>query len=282
MLSRFLFLLALLLPVAADGAPQRIVSLAPSVTELLFALDCGERVAARTEASTYPPEARSFPSVGTYDRPSAERALAVRPDLCLGVADGTPPAFAGKMGEAGVSVSLLEMDDIASLPGCLRELGRMLDVPEKAEALASQAERRLAEAERAVAGARAAGMAAPSVLILVQEAPPMAAAEQTFLGSLVSRAGGSCAVQAHGRLRYPVLGREAMAALAPDIVLSCAMRGGPDAPAMQEADAAGIFPDLAGARLWRVSPDIFTRPSLRALDALDMLVRIFCGTGGPQ
>ena len=90
---------------AQDNAfPQRIISLAPSVTELLFALDCGSRVAGRSTNSTTPHEARDIPDVGPYNRPSAEKILALHPDLCIALRDGTPATVIRQLRRAGTGL----------------------------------------------------------------------------------------------------------------------------------------------------------------------------------
>ncbi|KUK61647.1 MAG: Putative ferric ion ABC transporter, partial [Synergistales bacterium 57_84] len=81
-------------PVAAGQgpAPERIVSLAPSITESLFAIGAGDRVAGVTDHDVFPEEVRAIPSVGGYYDPSLERILALSPQLVIGIA-----TFHGKL-----------------------------------------------------------------------------------------------------------------------------------------------------------------------------------------
>jgi len=67
----------------AEGMPQRIVSLSPALTEMLFALNCGDRVVGRTDACNYPADAKSLPEAGHFGDPDAERVLRLKPDLIL-------------------------------------------------------------------------------------------------------------------------------------------------------------------------------------------------------
>lgn len=101
----------------------------------------------------------------------------------------------------------------------------------------------------------------------------MAAAQGTFISHIIENAGAVCTVAAQGNAAYPVLGREDLARLAPDVVLVSSMdsdRGSPP----KRIDGAGLSPELASARVYAVDADLFTRPSLRALDALEQLVDI--------
>ena len=113
----------------------------------------------------------------------------------------------------------------------------------------------------------------PSVLFLVQEKPFMAAAQGTFISRIIEKAGGVCAVAAQGNAVYPVLGREEVARLAPDVVLVAGMDSGRGEPP-ERIDGANLSPELASSRVYAVDADLFTRPSLRALDALEQLADI--------
>ena len=101
----------------------------------------------------------------------------------------------------------------------------------------------------------------------------MAAAQGTFISHILEKAGAVCAVAAQGNAAYPVLGREELARLAPDVVLVSSMDSGRGLPP-ERIDGADLSPELASARVYAVDADMFTRPSLRALDALDQLVNI--------
>ena len=121
-----------------------------------------------------------------------------------------------------------------------------------------------------------AGRARPSVLFQVQEKPFMAAARGTFISRLIARAGGECAVAAQGNVFYPVLGREALAKLKPEVVLVSTMvpKTGRELPFRLSASSFPDVPELARSRIWLVEPDMYTRPSLNALDGLEQLVDI--------
>ena len=120
------FLLALLLAACSSDAgqgrpacgtpPSRVVCLAPSAAELLFALDAGGLVVGTAEHSDEPAEARTLPRVGSYARPDLERVLTLRPDLCIAVQDGTPPQTLARLGELGIPVVLMMVSSVVSAP----------------------------------------------------------------------------------------------------------------------------------------------------------------------
>ena len=267
MLRVFCLLLFLALPQTAWAAPQRIVALAPSAAELLLALDCGKRVVGRSGDAG--PELESVPDVGPFHRPSLEKVLALAPDLCVGVGDGTPPHLLRRLQESGAGTITLDIRSFEGMPAELERLGRALGVPEKAEELSRRVEMQLASIEKEAGP----GGKKPAVLFLVQEKPFMAAAQGTFISRIIEKAGGVCAVAAQGNAVYPVLGREELVRLAPDVVLVAGMDSGKGEPP-KRIDGAALSPELALSRVYAVDADLFTRPSLRALDALEQLVDI--------
>ncbi len=257
-----LFLLcALLMPSAVSAAPQRLVALAPSAAEVLLALDCGESVVGRSGDAG--PELASVPDVGRYDSPSLESILALRPELCVAVADGMPRPLIARLRALGAAVFVLDVRDFGGLRAELLRLGDVLGRRAKAEEVARHILSRLERAERRL---RDAAGPKPSVLFLVQEKPAIAAAQGTFISHLIARAGGRCAVAAQGNVLYPVLGREKLLQLAPDVTLISGTSA-----AVGPVEAGG-FPELG--RVCRVDADMFSRPSLRALDALDQLIEL--------
>jgi len=258
----------LMLPSAAFSAPQRLVALAPSAAEILVALDCTERMVGRSGDAG--PELSAVPDVGAYDSPSLERILFLRPDLCVAVEDGTPRPLIRRLRELGVAVFVLKMQNVDDLRTELVRLGNVLEKKVGAEKAALQVESRLNKAAGRLRELAAHKNHRPSVLFLVQEKPAMAAAQGSFIGHLIERAGSRCAVAAQGKVLYPVLDREELLRLAPDVVLI----SGP-APGMVPARTElAELPELARSRIYSVDADIFSRPSLRALDAIDQLIEL--------
>ncbi|HKL48436.1 MAG TPA: helical backbone metal receptor, partial [Desulfuromonadales bacterium] len=84
--------------------PARIISLVPSVTEILFALGVGDRVVGVTDACTWPEQARTLPKVGSYSGPSLEAVLAQQPDVVFAAADMSAPAWVERLEDLGIPV----------------------------------------------------------------------------------------------------------------------------------------------------------------------------------
>ncbi len=124
-------------PLACDAeTPGRIVSLAPNVTEILFALGLGDRIAGVTTFCDYPEEAKRKPNVGGISNPSLERLVALKPDMVIVSTDGNPKVFAERVRSHGIPTFVFRARTLRELPSAIRELGSALGVPERADHLA--------------------------------------------------------------------------------------------------------------------------------------------------
>src|SRR6478672_6683405 len=94
-------------------SPQRIISLAPSITEILFALGVGDRVVGVSTYCDYPPEVARIDRIGTFLQPNVERILAKRPDLVIGVPSPDNRAPVERLQEFGVRVLVVNPERIA-------------------------------------------------------------------------------------------------------------------------------------------------------------------------
>jgi iron complex transport system substrate-binding protein len=122
--------------VPPPGAPQRIVTLAPHLTELVYAAGAGERLVGTLDTSDYPPAARLVPRVGDVDRLDAERLVALRPDLVLLWGDGAPTAQRELLSRLGLKVVSLEQHSLEDVAVSLERLGTLLGTEAVARAAA--------------------------------------------------------------------------------------------------------------------------------------------------
>lgn len=124
--------------------PQRIVSLAPHITELLFAAGAGPRLVAAVDYSDYPPEAQRLPRLGDATRIDHERLLALQPDLVIAWASGTPARELDTLRRLGVPLYLSEPRRLEAIGAQLRQFGSLAGSASQAERAAQDYERRLA------------------------------------------------------------------------------------------------------------------------------------------
>ncbi|MDM9560308.1 heme/hemin ABC transporter substrate-binding protein [Bordetella petrii] len=218
MAARFLQgLLALLAAACAAWPAQaepaaRVVALGGTVTEIVYALDQGHRLAGADLSSLYPEAATRLPRVGYYRAVPVEGVLALRPDLVLASDQAGPPAALARLREVGVRVEMVsDQPSVQSLDERIRQVARALDVPERGEKLAASVARALAEA-RALPASQAR-----AVLIMNRTGTPLGAGSDTA-ASLVLELSGLVNVLA-GQQGYKPLSAEALSALAPQVIV---------------------------------------------------------------
>jgi iron complex transport system substrate-binding protein len=143
----FLILSCYCVALAAESAipPKRIVSLAPSTTEILFALGLGDRIVGVTTFCDYPEEAKAKPKIGGMSNPSLEAIIALKPDLVVLTMDGNPREVEERLRSLKIKTYVFKARMLHELPGGIRELGVAVNMRERADRLASDIERGLAE-----------------------------------------------------------------------------------------------------------------------------------------
>jgi iron complex transport system substrate-binding protein len=149
----YLSFLAALLSLAcmpAQQAPQRIISLIPAVTEMLFAVGAGPQVIAVSSFDTFPPEVAKLPKVGALIDPDLERILSLRPDLVA--VYGSQTDLRAQLERAKVPVYLYSHAGLADVTVTIRQVGERVGRAAEGQALAARIEARLAELKRRVAG----------------------------------------------------------------------------------------------------------------------------------
>ena len=172
--------------VTVSREPVRIVSLAPTQTEVLFALGLGDRVVGVTEFCDYPPEAKAKPKVGGFSTPNPELVVAAQPDLVL--AGVIQKDFIHQFEEAGLTVVALESPDLASTLERIRLVGRLTGAVEAAEKLTASMQQRIDQVTAKVAGLSEAEK--PTVFFEIWPDPLTTGGAGSFLNSLIEVAGG--------------------------------------------------------------------------------------------
>jgi iron complex transport system substrate-binding protein len=267
-------LVALVSPASASPVPtpppapaRRVVTLAPNLTEIVYAIGAEKALVGVSDLSDYPPAASSLPKVGGLD-PSAERIASLRPDLVLVTAEGGKrKGAAAALAAAGIPVLRVPAGSLAEVIAGIRLVGERLGASARAEALAASLEER----RRAVAGASAPAAARPAAVLLVWPDPPSAAGGGTFLDDVLVTAGARNLVAA--RTGWPVLSAEWLATAPIDVLVL------PDSPenrpAFDRALASGALSrgTAARARIVRLPESPLTRPGPRVFDALERLAR---------
>lgn len=263
-------------PAAAGAAPARIVSLAPSITETLFALGLGPRVAGVTDWCRWPPAARELPKVGGHIDPNFEAVAALSPDLV--VVEKVHAAAREHLEALDIGALVVEHRDLEGILESLTLIGRACGADSAAAALRADLESRI-EAVRA----RVAERSRPRALVVVGRtvadgslADVYVAGGGTFLGELLVLAGGENAF-AGGAIEYPALSAEGLLRLAPEVVVELApeLAGDPDRQDGLAAAWAGLQ-EMAGVegRVRVFTDDWMLLPGPRCVAILERLADV--------
>jgi len=135
---------------AFSAPPERIVSLAPSVTEILYDLGLGDRIAAVTTFCDYPPQAIDKPKIGGYANPSIEAIIATNTDLAVMIDDGNPMGIRDRLKKLNINTYVFRAKRLTELPQGIRDLGIALGIKDRAFQRADEIEKEIRKYERKV------------------------------------------------------------------------------------------------------------------------------------
>ncbi|MCP4745793.1 MAG: cobalamin-binding protein [Desulfobacteraceae bacterium] len=245
---------------------KRIVALAPSITEIVFALKKENLLVGATKFSDYPIEAKKLPKVGSYVHLDVERIVSLRPDLCIGVKDGNPLSAVEQLNRLNIPVFAVNPCDLESIMESIRVIGNLLGADEQATRIVTQINQRIKKVVRLTARSEKK----PRVFFQIGLSPIVSVGSNTFIDQLISLAGGINVTA--GSKPYPRFSREQIIALSPDIMVICSMAGD---TAMEKIKAQwSQWPEIPAVRdnaVFFAPPDIFSRPSPRLVDGLELL-----------
>lgn len=194
--------------------PQRIVSLNPTTTEIVFAVGAGPRLVGRSQWDSWPDSARFVPDLGPAVRPNVEAALGAHPDLVLLYASADDRPAASRLRAAGVAVVALRIDRIGDFRRATRDIGALLGDSARAAAVVDSVDATLARVRAATRG-----LPRPTVFMPTWEDPVIAIGGGSFLNEIIDIAGGRN-VYADLAAPSPTVSLEDVVARDPDVVLA--------------------------------------------------------------
>ena len=272
---RFLFAVLILAACRPDGRTagrpaQRIVSLLPSFTEILFAIGAGDRIVGRTQWCDYPPAALAIPSVGDGMPPNVEAVAARKPDLVVLYNSGPNVTAAKQLERIGIHAVLLDLNRLEDLGPAARALGRLTGLEQRAESLATVMDslpRQPPPASRP----------STTLAFIVWDNPPIIIGHGSYLDQLAAQAG---ARNVFGDIAAPSaqVSLETIVARDPQWIAVLADSAAPPAP-----------PAFAKRREWRavravrdghfllLPGSLFGRPGPRSGEAIRRLRALLAG-----
>jgi iron complex transport system substrate-binding protein len=275
-----LFLSACLVPAAYAGtftdalgrtvvlpdSPRRIVSLAPHLTEILFAIGAGNQVVGATAFCDFPEAARRVPRIGGFSDPSIERVLAARPDLVIATLVGNRRESVEELIRLGLPVYVSGVEAISEIPREVRRIGAVAGRAEGGESAARPMETALAEIAR-----RTAGRPRVAVYYQLWDQPYMTVSDGSFIDDAIRLAGGRN-VFAGLSAANPRVSLEAVVAAKPEVMILSGM-GKEGAGLASRWSRYSTIPAVAGGRIHIMNSDLLHRPGPRVIEGVEQLAR---------
>ncbi len=253
--------------------PTRIVSLAPNLTEILFAINAQDKLVGVSNYSDYPESAEKLPKVGGFFNPSIEKIFALNPQLAI-IARGTPLSVINKLRSLGIKVFATDPKTIKDVYKLILTMGRITGNVKESVSLVNK----MKSEERTIL--KKTGKIPMSkrlkVYVEIWNNPKMSAGKGTFIDSLIKEAGGiNIAENAKGS--WPVMSDESVIKANPDVIILL-YRG--DVKQIESRPGWNTINAVKNHRIYVENPDIFERPGPRITDALVKLYNILYGNNG--
>ena len=249
--------------------PERVVALAPSITEIIFALGQEHRLKGVTIYSDHPVAAQKLPKVGSYVRLDLEKIVALRPDLCIAVKDGNPKEVVERLQDLKIPVYAVDPRNLDTVMDTIREIGELLDANESAEKLIRNMKLRIQRIKKRALQSEHT----PRIFFQIGISPIVSVGTDTFIHEIILLAGGKNL--AEGLVSYPRFSREQVISLSPDIIIITPMTAGAAfAKVKAQWNRWPTIPAVQKGRIYLADSDLFDRPSPRLVDALEVLARL--------
>ena len=249
--------------------PRRLVALAPSITEVIFALKQEDRLKGVTRFSDFPAQAANLPKVGSYVHLDLEKIVALKPDLCIAIKDGNPKEVIDRLESLNIPVYAVNPRNLEAVMETMLEIGGLLNADKKANFLVQGMRSRVQLVQSLVAKTDHR----PRVFFQIGISPIVSVGTQTFIHELIVLAGGQNFLES--KTPYPRLSKEQVIALSPEIIIITSMaRGEIFERVKKQWQSWPNLPAVRNQRIFLVDSNLFDRPTPRIVDGLELLGRL--------
>lgn len=246
---------------------RRIVSLAPHVTENLYAAGAGQQMVGAVDYSDYPPEAKKLPRIGSYARIDLEALAALKPDLVIAWETGNNAGQLDKLKRLGIAVFITQPNHMDDIAGELERFGQLAGTESTANAVASNFRKRLASLR-----SNHAGKAKVRVFYQIWKAPLMTVGGPQIITDAIKLCGGE---NVFGQLKpmAPTVSIEAVLEANPEAIVATGM-GDAKPEWLDDWNQWKRLSAVKQGNLFHINPDIMQRHTPRILDGAEQLCRL--------
>ncbi len=250
-------------------APKKIVSLAPSITEIIYFLGLGERLVGVTQFSYFPKEANKKPKIGPYTDINIEKVITLSPDLIVATADGNKREDVELLEETGIPVYVVNPRKVHQVLDTIERLGTVCGVTDRARYLVTCLRERVAKVTEAVRNSER-----PLTLLVINVKPLMSVNKSTIHHDIISLAGGTN-MTGDQPITYPRLSMEEIIKKGPNtIIISSMERGGEFEQARKEWFRWPTLPAVQKGRVYLIDSDLIDRSAPRIVTGLEEMARL--------
>jgi iron complex transport system substrate-binding protein len=241
---------------------ERAVSLAPNLTENIFAVGAGSRLVGVTTFCNYPPEAEKIRKIGDTTSPNMEAIIALKPQIVFVSTASQIESFTKTLEQQNITVFVTNPTDLEGVYRNLYQLGEIFGTEDETRRKVDEMRRRVADVE-----ARTATASDVKVFVQISKEPLFTIGKDSFLTEIIRRAGG-VSVTADVATAYPRFSKETALALQPEAVILSESEDNPE-----PNDVFKDSPAVKNRRIFKISADLLSRPSPRIVDALEQIAK---------
>lgn len=241
---------------------ERVVSLAPNLTEIIFAVGAGDKLVGDTTYCDYPEAARNIQKIGDTLNPNIEAIIALKPQVVFVSTASQVETFTGTLERQNIAVFVTNPKNLESVYRSIFQIGEILERDERANEIVDEMKRRAADVE---ARTRAANDV--KTFVQISKEPLFTIGKDSFITELIDRAGGVSATEGVPEA-YPKFSKETAIAIQPEAII---LSDSPDN--LEPNDVFKNSPAVKNGRVYKISADLLSRPSPRIVDALEQIAR---------
>ncbi len=252
--------------VALPPSVDRVISLAPNLTEIVFAVGAGKNLVGNTTYCDFPEEAKRIEKVGDTLHPSMERIIALRPEVVLVSTSSQLEVFTEQLKNHNIAVFVTDPRDLEGVFRSISQVGEIIGRLNEANAVVAKLRERSNAVESAVKHL-------PRVRVFYQlSAEPLyTAGRDAFVTDLIQRAGAN-SVTAHVPGGWPKYSNESALAAKPDAII-LPTGGSMGARNTDVVEALRKSPAVQQGRVYKINDDHLVRPGPRAVDGLEAMAK---------
>ncbi len=241
---------------------ERAVSLAPNLTEIVFAVGAGDKLSGVTSFCDYPAEAQSIQKVSDTLKPNIENIIALKPQVVLVSTASQLESFMQTLEEQNIAVFVTDPKSLDGIYKSVLDVGTILGKESKAADVVSGLKKRVGLIDTAMADIQR-----PKVFVQIDRNALYTIGKDSFITDIISRAGGISATS-DVATAYPKLSKETALALRPDVIILSESEGN-----HESNEVFNNSPAVKNGRVYKVNSDLLSRPGPRIVDGLEMIAR---------